>query len=574
GVMKVRHIIKILICITIAATLYFPSTSFAGKYWVSPTGTSAWTGCQGTTDPGKYCSLATANSSAIAGDTIYMKAGTYNYSKSGTGAISPARSGVKGSPITYSRIATANKPLINCTNSTSGANLASRSYVKLDGIKFNVTYPGYGISLIGAGHYNEIVNCELYGTPSVAIPIGVTGPSNHNWIHGNVITGKGGSGCKEGGDVMRIGGAWANFYSVNNTVEDNQFYHGGHALIDTYSTRYTVIRNNIAHNEPWWAGTSSCNGWSALYDNSAYNGRWGHRDFEIGFNNDKSNTYTLVEGNRTSFQSANPGNYGDANITIAGRGIVVRYNDSFSAQRMGMAFKWTNSSSNGLGGSNCRVYNNTVYHSGYGYKGGGGPATFRVGIYATTTSTPAGNVVKNNIIYDSVADFTSGFQKYVTTSDNLCTRAATGCTVVGDPLFTNKYIADPAGSTGSTSPDLTLQAASNAINKGAHLTTATNIGRSSTILTVKDVLYFQDGTWGSDLARSSDLAHHQPDTIAIGTVYNIVKIKSINYSTNTITLVSPISWASGDKIWLYQKSDAVRVLYGFAPDMGAHEYPR
>ncbi|MEN6623982.1 MAG: hypothetical protein ABFD50_20855, partial [Smithella sp.] len=172
------------------------------------------------------------------------------------------------------------------------------------------------------------------------------------------------------------------------------------------------------------------------------------------FINDKSNTYTLVEGNRVSFQSANPGNAGDANITIAGRGAIVRYNDSFAAQRMGIIFKWTNSSSNGLGGSNCRVYNNTVFHTGYGYKGGGAPATFQAGMYHTASSTPSGNVVKNNIIYDNIADFTSGFQSNVTTSDNLCTRAASGCTVVGDPLFTNRSIADPAGSTSRISPDL------------------------------------------------------------------------------------------------------------------------
>ncbi len=572
--MKIRHIIKILICITIAATLYFPSTSFAGKYWVSPTGTSAWSGCQGNTDPGRYCSLATANSSAIAGDTIYMKAGTYNYSRTGTGAIAPARSGVNGRPITYSRIATESKPLINCTNSSIGAALSSRSYIKLDGIKFNVTFSGYGIAMLSASHYNEITNCELYGNAHTVIPLGCSGPSNHNWIHGNIITARGGSGCSEGGDGIRIGGAWANYYSLNNTIENNTFYHAGHAHIDSYSHRNTVIRNNVAHNEPWWAGTSSCNGWKAVYDNSAYNGRWGHRNFEIGFNNDRSNTYALVEGNRISFQSANPGNAGDGNITIAGRGVIARYNDSFAAQRMGVVFKWTNSSSNGLGGSNSRVYNNTVYHSGYGYKGGGAPATFQVAMYHTASKTPSGNVVKNNIIYDNVADFTSGFQSNVTTSDNLCTRAASGCTVVGDPLFTNKYIVDPASSAGLTNPDLTLQAASKAINKGANLTTATNIGRSSTTLTVKDALYFQDGTLGSALARSLDPAHNQPDYIAIGTVYNIVKISRINYSTNTITLASPMSWASGDKIWLYQKSDGVRVLYGYAPDMGAHEYPR
>lgn len=62
------------------------------------------------------------------------------------------------------------------------------------------------------------------------------------------------------------------------------------------------------------------------------------------------------------------------------------------------------------------------------------------------------------------------------------------------------------------------------------------------------------------------------DWIAIGTVDNVVQIKSIDYKTNTITLMKPMTWKAGDKIWLYRKSDGKRVLYGPAPDMGAHEF--
>jgi hypothetical protein len=63
-----------------------------------------------------------------------------------------------------------------------------------------------------------------------------------------------------------------------------------------------------------------------------------------------------------------------------------------------------------------------------------------------------------------------------------------------------------------------------------------------------------------------------PDWIAIGSVTNIVKISSINYTTNTITLASPITWSNGASIWLYKDSWGNRVLYGTAPDIGAHPY--
>ena len=97
---------------------------------------------------------------------------------------------------------------------------------------------------------------------------------------------------------------------------------------------------------------------------------------------------------------------------------------------------------------------------------------------------------------------------------------------------------------------------------------AVGSGSGSTTLKADDALYFQDGTWGSDLARGALHA----DWIAIGTVNNAVQISSINYATNTITMASPMTWASGAPIWLYRKSDGTRVLYGSAPDYGAHEY--
>jgi hypothetical protein len=74
-----------------------------------------------------------------------------------------------------------------------------------------------------------------------------------------------------------------------------------------------------------------------------------------------------------------------------------------------------------------------------------------------------------------------------------------------------------------------------------------------------------------------------PDCIAIGTATNTVCIAqgypagestgpTINYSTNTITLASPMTWAAGAPIWLYSKSDGVRILYGAAPDIGASAF--
>jgi len=54
-------------------------------------------------------------------------------------------------------------------------------------------------------------------------------------------------------------------------------------------------------------------------------------------------------------------------------------------------------------------------------------------------------------------------------------------------------------------------------------------------------------------------------------VNNVVQIKAIDYSQNTITLAAPMTWDDKARVWLYKDSSNRRVLYGSAPDLGAYE---
>jgi hypothetical protein len=212
-----------------------------------------------------------------------------------------------------------------------------------------------------------------------------------------------------------------------------------------------------------------------------------------------------------------------------------------------------------------------------------------VSLYAGTSGV--GNVLKNNLMYLSTSytywqsdvmdkgSPSNGWSEITgTVANNWCTGPQSsngGCSGYGDPKFTNPDITTPAS---KTLPDLSLQASSGAIDGGTFLTTATNSGNGSTTLTVADALYFQDGTWGSDLSRpSAGLGGTmQADWIAIGTVTNAVQISSVAYGTysapaGTITLASPMTWSQGASVWLYKKSDGSRVLNGSAPDYGASE---
>ena len=152
----------------------------------------------------------------------------------------------------------------------------------------------------------------------------------------------------------------------------------------------------------------------------------------------------------------------------------------------------------------------------------------------------------------------SGLSTYQTFANNFNGDA------LGDPRFVNAT-PTPGSPFDTTYPNLNLQSSSPAINYGTYLTRATGSGTSSQTLIVNDARFFQDGTFAPIGMISSDW-------IAVGTMDNVAQISSIQYSTNTITLASPMTWADKANIWLYKKSDGARVLYGSAPDVGAYEF--
>ena len=590
----------ILIMTIVILSVCWASPVFAGTYWVHSSGAASWANCQRAIDPeSNYCSLATANSNARAGDTVYIKAGTYNIAAGGRG-IAPAQSGtgIGTGRIIFSKAPGEEKPKI--TGSVVGIALDNRSYIKVDGIVVQGISGGYSVSIQNSAHHNEVTNCELY-TKIVEIRGMCTNstfvcPVTHNWFHHNTLYDmQPGNLCTEGGDAIRLGQPWAGSQADNyNTIEDNTIIHSGHGNLDSYGFQYSVIKNNISRSEPWWTAngiTYQCPGGLPNYTNDAYDNKWGHRNFQIGFMADGRKSYSLVEGNRLGYQSANPGNAGDANLSIAGGGFIVRYNFAFGAMKMGMYFKYVHAFDNGYGGRDNRVYNNTIYRSGWGYEGGGAAASNRYGFgMASYGPYYTGNELKNNIIYNS-RDGDTGtcggggvlyangtvkhpgcaplcdFRTANVFDHNWGSSPGTGFTGSGDPLFVNPDVTSPASI--ATLPNLTLQSNSPARDGGVHLTTTVGSGSRSTTLVVADAQYFQDGSWGSDLARGIT---HFPDWIAIGSVNNVVQISSINYDANTITLASPMTWSHGASIWLYKKSDGTLVLYGSAPDFGAAEY--
>jgi hypothetical protein len=617
-----------VLCICLAAT----GVAHAATHWVSPTGAAAWGSCVGATplSGASACSLAAANSNAAAGDLVYLRAGTYSTE------LKPAHSGSGTLPsgpfnfITFQAY-TGETPTIS--TSGDGFDLTALSYIRIGGITFTLNGNG-AFRLQNGSNHNEIDHCT-FNSPNgynMNFLINTNGGnwSTHNWIHDNTFIttgqahGNAGTGCTDGGgDTMDIGVPYGTFGQStdndnNNTIENNIFDHAPHASTDNYGL-YTVFRNNVYHNEPWSSGCTNTSIWPPTYSSNpnytAYNGLYAHRNFQITEDYGRTATYVLVEGNRVGYAGINDTNGVGDNFDLAAPQNIVRYNFLYASMNNGLVFKYGWGGSNGGGGNGGtynRVYNNTIYMSGYGYpkalnyisgNNSSPQAQSNMDTYAGSNSG-VGNVVKNNLLYNGDGytnwgtDFVSGsiggtappygvgdgWNDVSLAANNWCSGTQTvspgppagACTAMGDPQFNNPDLSNPAS---TTLPDLSLKLTSGAIDGGTYLTTATNSGNSSTTLTVADALYFQDGTWGSDLARASAGrgGTFQADWIAIGTVSNTVKISSVTYGTytaptGTITLASPMTWSSGAHIWLYKKSDGAVVLYGTAPDYGASEF--
>lgn len=540
---KVRNSILLLIVITM---LSFTSAAFAGNYWVSPSGTASWSACKSTSPLSgtSACLLSTANTNALAGDTINIRAGTYN-----TSYIKPSNSGTSGSKITWQAY---NGETVIITDGAYGIYLNGKDYHIINGV--TITNTTSLLVLIDNGSdYNEIKNCDIFKGPAsghsgfmiMDTNLDNNG-SNHNWVHHNVIYQAGyitTVGCQDQGRLFDIATDDVNDgLSNHNTIEDNVMYWGGHFIFRTH-TSYNVIRNNVFHNESWMEDApGDCT--PAMPADT--NGKWGNRNLQILDNIGVAALYNLIEGNRSGHAGLPPDGGGADNYTLTAPGNIMRYNVSYNAAQRGLFFKQA-----GAGDSdNNRVYNNTFYHSGYV-----GPLLNNTdGIWIHPDSD--NNVIKNNIIYDSYKVDIGGETAGNTVSNNWVKTN-------GDPLFANTNISDPMS---TTLPDLSLKAGSGAINGGTYLTQANGAGTNSTTLIVDDALFFQDGSWGSSLSNIA------ADYIAIGTVGNTVQISSINYSTNTITLAAPMTWSDKAKIWLYKDSSGKIVLMGSAPDIGAYEF--
>ena len=363
------------------------------------------------------------------------------------------------------------------------------------------------------------------------------------------------------GNVFDVGVAFADESSdatSYNVIEDNEFFHGGHATLGISGAK-NIIRNNYLHNENWY-----------LYEGNYY----GYRNI-ISMGKTGYVGHNLIENNRIGYASENinPNNYGGGGIKLGSPYNIFRYNSFFGNKSAATYIQ----PYVGYAPANYNhIYNNTYYANGFatmedpplrsrcisfGYNG--------INVLWDVINS---NVVKNNLFYsnyNSVAGVSAVGPGDYADGNNVVTGNWDDYETQDDPLFVNE---DTSDKTSWILPDLNLQSNSPCINQGVHLTQTNGSGSNSVTLIVDDARYFQDGNFGHGGLSWPASVDVQADYIAIGTVGNTVQINSINYSTNTITLASAMTWSDNANIWLYRNSSGTQVLYGSAPDMGAHEF--
>jgi hypothetical protein len=612
---------KSLFAITFLLFVLINVPAWAGTYWVSNNGTAAWAACQSATPLSgtACCALSIANTNVAAGDTVYLREGIYKPTGRND-CIHPARSGTSGNRIVYQNYNGENVTL-DGTNSSSEAILFckgwdtglpsdGRNYITIRGINF-ASWNEFGE--LRYASYNEIADCDFSGHKDESCPSPPCPPpavsyngffiyqeSKHNWIHGNTWHKFGHFVGSDAGCLLNIGhdnaGTAANSGNDYNTVEDNHFYASGHHIIGVNNAKFNVIRNNYFHNEGW-STTGDCSKWTT--------GVCGYRVMSMtdasGLDVAGSN---LLEDNNIAYGAQYGGPHlvtgaSGSGLSLATDSNIVRYNKFFGNVEMGI--RAGSSVTNGTSIDN-RIYNNTIYYSGYNLDSWGVVNEDDKDLYNSyrcafmfygdgggCDGSNGGNVIKNNLAHNiwsetNIWKGTSYYPAFYTANSASCNTITNNWgnsgkpqsnpfTPYPDPKFVDPDISNPmalslVNGKWAGKPDLSLQADSPVIDKATYLTQANGAGSNLTVLTVDDAKYFQDGTWGSDLARSTV----QADSIAIGTVSNTVQISSINYNTNTIILTSPKTWPNDAPVWLYKKSNGDVVLSGAAPDYGASEY--
>jgi hypothetical protein len=547
---------------TSAVTLSCGSLGKAGTvHWVSPTGTAAWAACVGTAALGDTaaCSLATANAHATAGDTVYLRGGTY------TTALVPEQAGTPAAGITFQN---ADGEAVHIRNVAVAIDIRSLSYITLDGIAADTV--DYWLRLDTSDHvcvFNSTFT-DLRSNTQGNWPSGlvIANSSHHNWVK-NCSAGGIGYALTDCSGPCAIGGMFLGDWEIGppydqssyNLIENNTFYHGGHHVLEINSP-YNVVRNNYFHNENW---TGTC-------AHPETNGLCADRNIIIEDNTGDFAIRNVIEGNVLAYAGVPADGDTSTGMSLRTQWNVVRNNRFFYNDGPGITLY--EGSGQAYSPDHIHIFHNVFFHNGFtAVAMTGSDARYNSGLLfdhtSGTSGAPIANVaIKNNLFWDNNGTSVSLYYTDPSTQEfsgnyyqNAFSRGASGNSAVDLPAGNLKSSADPGFVSTTGTPDVGnpnqfdfhLGAQSPAIDQGVFLTVTTGAG-SGTVIPVADASYFIDG-----------FGIVQGDEIQLEGQTQTVRIVAVDFATNQLTVDASLTWAQGLGVSL--------PFAGPKPDVGAFE---
>ncbi|MDY0003120.1 MAG: MopE-related protein [Polyangia bacterium] len=510
-------------CVSTVSVYYVDRDSLGGACSDSGPGTL--------TQP--FCTIAKANATVAAGDTVFLRQGTYAGE-----TIQPAASGTSNSQrITFAAYL---EEEVTMEGSVYCVRLQGNSFITILGVRlYNCER---NIYLQGASH-NNIGYCEIDtpAGPTTWAGSRVYQGSTYNRFYNNLFSRYGNESYNSGsyqdnGCILDVGNDNEVDPSDHNLIINNTFFHGGHHILGIYAN-HNIVRGNTFHNEEWY----DCN-------RASIGGLCGNRNVILNSSQPDNNVRNVIEANWIVFSGVPPDQDASAGLSLRTRYNIVRRNIFYHNDSSGVAL--SNDSGNHNDASNNYIFGNVFFHNGYMLLDDWGPR--KNGLMLARWQDTAlynpmtGVAIKNNIFHDN--QLHAIYFYYV---DEAAQDLASNWEEEGDPLFLSA-VGEPAPSD-FYAYDFHLQPESPCLDNGSFLTFTANSGEESTLLEVEDAGYFTDG-----------LGLVSGDMIQLEGQSEAVMLTAVDYEANSLTLQSPLSWSAQTGVSL--------PFLGAGPDQGAYEH--
>ncbi len=499
------------------------------EYYLAPNGSDASSGSASS----PWQSLAKANATLTAGDTVILRNGSY------AGIVSPAASGAStAKPITYRSENRHGAVLTGQAGATYILNLKDRRFVTLVGLKMLPQSGGFGF--VENCDHITLRDCHLEGSSKVYIALEFV-KSPHTRLLDNTLTRHLTRDAEQ-----RLNGNMLKLTDCSYTlIEGNSFSKVGHCPLNFGRTGpnrsiNNVIRGNCFHNG-WGRNFSLQTLERTLFESNIITDA-----FDGARSGDSTSKVFLVDG--ICRKNLIYENWGVVLVTRSyvpdgkedGDALECRnsrfYHNTFANNP---AIAWEMSvAQNGAPMKANEFSNNLFWHNDY------------AGRYNAIVATPPGfakdNPFRNNLFFGGsggrAAAMLTG-RRYTADALNRDLTAEFKGNLEADPHFVSVANASFA-----------LREDSPAINAGRPLTRATGSGTGRE-MPVEDARYFFDGF---------GLEGEPGDVIAVGASKTLARVRTADITKNVLTLDREVTWKAGDPVSLPYD--------GNAPDIGAFQH--